>query len=70
MKQKKQLMKTTAKRRVFNLVYKSNIKSKNGLCSICNMHSGCNYWYRSKPQKNWKAYRNKQYKMKKLKDFA
>lgn len=63
MKKKNKLMKTTANRRVFNLVYKSSVNAKHGLCSICNMHSGCNYWYRSKPQKNWKAYRKTQYKI-------
>lgn len=67
----KQELKITTNRRVFNLLYKKDVRAKHGLCPYCNLHSGCNYWNRSKPQKNWKNYRKTQYrKMKKTDDFA
>ena len=34
----------------------------NGLCSICRLHRGCNSRWRRSSRKNWKNYRNTQYK--------
>lgn len=58
---RKESIKKVTNNRVYNLLQDYQLFKKHGICPRCPKHSGCNYWNRSKPHKNWKSYRNYQY---------
>lgn len=68
----KTVLKKTCCNKTYKIYLKKSIESSWGMCNMCGPREGCNR-HQGKPhlkQKSWKAHRNKQYKMKKLKDFG
>ena len=60
---KKENLETTTNSRVYKILKRKMLGNYEGLCPICGPHSGCNFWKKHRGIKNWKEYRNAQWKV-------
>lgn len=60
MKNKK--LELTTNSREYKLVLRKVLNNYEGLCPICGLHTGCNFWNTSHKIKNWKKYRKTKWK--------
>ncbi len=60
---KKENLETTTNSRVYKILKRKMLDNYEGLCPICGPHSGCNFWKKHRGIKNWKEYRNTQWKV-------
>ena len=61
---KKQKLETTTNSREYKIILRKVLDNNEGLCPICGPHTGCNFFKKYRPNRNWKEYRKTQWKEK------
>ena len=58
----RQHYKTTVHSREYKILKRRMLNNYKGLCPICNLRGGCNFWNKRREIRNWKKYRKTQWK--------